>query len=69
MDELEIFKAELEAKSADEVREDLIYTVMMVNMIDREDATYLIDEMVAGDMSTDDFGPHAVAMVERIARG
>lgn len=63
------FKAEMNAKSADEVREDVIYTVMMVNMIDREDATYIVDEMVAGDMSTDDFGPHAKAMIERIARG
>jgi hypothetical protein len=63
------FKAELDAKSADEVREDVIYTVMMTNMIDREDATYIVDEMVAGDMSTDDFGPHARAAIERIQRG
>ncbi|QNR52034.1 hypothetical protein phiRKBJ001_92 [Streptomyces phage phiRKBJ001] len=63
------FKAELDAKSADEVREEVIFIVMMANMMDREDATYLVDEMVAGDMSADDFGPHARYAIERIARG
>ena len=63
------FKAELDAKSADEVREEVIFTIMMVNMMDREDATYLVDEMVAGDMSAGDFGPRAQYAIERIARG
>lgn len=69
MGEMEDFKAELNDKTVEEVREDLIYPVMMVNMIDREDATYIIDEMIAGDMSADDFGPRPKAMIERIARG
>lgn len=69
MSEFEDFKAELDAKTAEEVREEVVYRVMMTNMIDREDATYIVDEMVAGDMSTDDFGSHARAMIERVARG
>lgn len=68
-DELESFKAEMDAKSTQEVREDLIFSIMMVNMMDREDATYLVDEMVAGDMSYDELGPRPRLMIERIMRG
>lgn len=68
MSELENFKAALEAKSVEEVREFVIYEVMMANMLPREDATYLVDEMVAGDMPTGDFNEKAQAAIERIAR-
>lgn len=65
-DALKAFKAEMDAKPAEQVREDLIFAIMMVNMMDREDATYLVDEMIAGDMSTDDLGPHPRIMIERL---
>lgn len=65
-EELKAFKAEMESKPVDLVREDLIFAVMMVNMMDREDATYLIDEMIAGDMSSEDLGPRPRIMIERI---
>lgn len=69
MDNLEDFKAQLDAKTADEVREDTIFMFMMVNMVDREDAAYTVDEMVSGEMPDDDLGPYARAAIARIARG
>lgn len=69
MSELEDFKAQLDAKPVAEVRESAIFLMMMANMLDREDATYMVDEMVAGDMSTVELSLEARATIERIARG
>ena len=66
--ELTAFKAETDAKPIEVVREELVFMIMMVNMIDREDATYLVDEMVSGDMSADDLGSRPRIMIERLSR-
>lgn len=67
--ELRAFAAQMDAMPASQVRQDLILMVAMNSMLDPEDATYLVDEMIAGDMSSADLGPRAHVMIARCARG
>lgn len=67
--EFEAFVAQLETMPIAQVRRELILMIAMNSVIDPEDATYVADEMIAGDMPSDDLGPRARVMIARCARG
>lgn len=67
--ELRAFATQMDAMPASQVRQDLILMVAMNSMLDPEDASYLVDEMITGDMSDADLGPRAHVMIARCARG